>query len=213
MAFFTEQMEMLTNELLTSRRARVAFVHDVELQSHTIVAEAQAFMQNLTKEQKANAVRLRAELLTHDKERQSASKTQRQQNREHIKTARKGLLDMLAQNRSQRTQTVAKMRKDLASDFKQAGQVWQRMLNVGATTNGVVKGKVKVTAGATVSHAAAHVEAKPHEQARHQPTAAPVKAEETTKPMEHGHASEHKKPVHDATHGNHGKPKEPRHSH
>lgn len=191
MAVFTEQMEMLTNELLTSRKDRDAFVTDVQQRSHKIVADAQTFVHVLGQEHGVMAERLRKDLATNSQERLSAVKAQRQQNREHHQAMRKSMQEAQAQTRRQRQQHVAELRaecqtvqKDLASDLRQAAQVWQRMFHAVAKTNGDHKGKVTVTIGQTATGASP-----------------PVKAGETAKSQKHAHSheAESKKPNQAAT--------------
>lgn len=246
MAFFTEQMETLTHELLKSRPERKAFVGDVKQRSHKLLADAQTFMRVLGQDHVAMAEHLRSELTANLQERLRTVQAERQQNREHFQTMRKEMQATLAQTRLQRKQHVATLltecrtaQKDLAGDLKQAAKVWAQMFQVGAATNGGLKGKAKVTAGATVTPAAPVVKAKetaiPAEPVRmptaeaKEPTpaassgghkgmgghASPApKVEETGKHQEHGrgHAAETKEPTH-GNHGNQGKTKESRHSH
>lgn len=226
MALFTEQMEMLTNELLTSRQERASFVSDVQEGAHKLLADAQTFMHTVSQEHGAMAKELRTELATNSKERLQVVKTLRQQNREHFQSMRKGMRELLTQTRRQRQQHVAELRtecrtaqKDLASDLRQAARVWQRMFQVGVATNGTHKGEVKVTASAKVAQVSppAKVEStsKPLEHG-HRPAPAakpaipivtvstpPVKAEEPSKHQEHGRTqgAEFKPSIHIVTHG------------
>lgn len=206
MAFFTEQMEVLANELLTSRHDRAAFVSSVQERSHKLLADAQTFMHILGQEHGAMAERLRSDLAANGQERVRLTKAQRQQNREQHQSMRAGLQEMLAHTRSQRQQHIAELRtecrraqKDLISDLRQAAQVWQRMFQACEPTNNGHKSKRKVTASATAS------QARP-----------PVKAVETSHPQDHGRgdSTESTHPTHAAPHGgHHGKAKEPHHSH
>lgn len=190
MASFTEEMETLTGELLTSRQDRAAFVTDMQERSKKIVADAQTFVRVLGQEHKVMAEDLRKELVTNLKERSSTVKAQRQQNREHHQTMSKGLQETLTQTHRERQKCVAELRtefqtvqKAVASDLQQAAQVWQKMFHTAATTNGghKGKGKGKVTIGVS---AAALVNP-------------PVKATEPAKTPNHSHShgTESKKPI------------------
>ncbi len=212
MAFFSEHMEMLANELLTSRQERTAFVGEVQQRSHKVLADAQTFVRVLGQEHEAMSERLRSDLVANGRERLRTVKTLREQNRQQQKNTRKDLKSMLAQTRRDRLQRVAVLRtecraaqKDLAKDLKQAAQVWRRMFQASAPTNGAHKGKAKAVASVTVA-----------------PARPPAKVEEPSKPKEHshGHAPSHvtttapAPPTHSPNHGgHHGKTKEPRHSH
>lgn len=191
MAFFTEQMESLTNELLTSRQERDAYVTDVQEQAHKVLADARTFMHVLIQEHGCMTEQLRTELAADVKERQGEVKAQREQNRKNSQSMRKALLEMLAQTRRQCKEHVAELRvechttqKDLSADLRQAAKVWQRTFQACATTNGAKKDKVTVTTGATVTQALPA-----------------VKAQEPGKRQDHsgGHAAEAKKPTPAAT--------------
>lgn len=231
MALFTDQMESLTNELLTARKERGAFVVDVQQRANKVLADARTFVTVLGQEHGVMAERLRKDLATNGQERLGAVKAQRQQNREQLQSMRKGLQEVLAQTRRQRQECVAALRtecrtaqKDLASDLRQAGQVWKRTFEA-CTTNGSHKGNVKVTAGATVTEAGPPVktEAAAHPKDHgHAAEAKPAahgnqhgKAAETAHPKEHGHGhAAEAKHTHTATHGgHHGKGHGTHHSH
>jgi hypothetical protein len=218
--FFTEQMEMLANELITSKQERAAFVSDVRQESHKIIADAQTFMRAVGTEHKAMASRLHKEMTTYEQQRVRTAKARQQRNREQIKNARKELLDMLAQNCRQRHQHIAQFRKDLSSDLRQAAKIWQRVAQVSATPNAGSKGKGKATSSATATNPSAKgVEtAKSPDLGRNPPESKPAAGAAAQgghqKPAEAGHSQDHgrnqtteSKKTQDASHGNQGKSK------
>ena len=161
MSFFTEQMEMLTNELLTSRQERADFVSNAQQQTHKFLADAQTFVQVLGQEHESMAAQLRNELATGRHERSGQVKAQRQQNREHLQSLRKGLKDMLSQTRRQRQQHLAETRtefraaqQELASDLRQAAQTWHQMFQTrAAATKGSQPPKTKKAKSKEAGHA------------------------------------------------------------
>lgn len=204
MAFFTEQMEMLTNQLNTSRQERDAFVGDLRQQSSALMADARTFIQGLGQERAAMAAGLRTDLAAAVGVRAHEVKAQRQQNREQRQTMRDGLQETLAQTRRQRREHFAELRiecrtalKELACDLRQAGQAWQRAFQVGASTHGGTKVKVTASAAAAQARPSCNAE-KPGNSQGHA----------------RNHAAKSKEPTHAATNGSHReKAKKSRHSH
>ena len=141
MPFFTEQMEMLTNELQTSTRERASFVSHVQDLTHKHLAEAQTFLHTLAQEHGAMAEQLRNTLATDRHEKSAAVEALRQQHRDEHQGMRKGLQEMLRRTRQQRQRHLAEKRKEfaaarteLARDLCQAAQVWRQMAHARATT-------------------------------------------------------------------------------
>ncbi len=167
MPFFTEQMEMLTNELRTSTRERAAFVTQVQDVTHKHLAEAQTFLRTLAQEHGAMAEHLR-HVLTKDREEQcAAAKKLRKKYRDELKGMRKELQQLLKLTRDQRQQQLTETRAEfrtareaVVSDLRQAAQVWRQRSQTRTKVPGIgtPRGKESGMAASTthVEHGHSH---------------------------------------------------------
>ena len=141
MPFFTEAMEMLTNELRASNRERASFVGHVQEATHKHLADAQSFLHTVAEEHGAMAENLRDTLATNRHQQAAEVQDLRRKFREDLLAMRKGLQEDLARTRQHRQQNLAEKRsefqaaqKDLASDLRQASKVWSQLSQTRATT-------------------------------------------------------------------------------
>jgi DNA anti-recombination protein RmuC len=133
MGFFTEQMKQFTDHLAESIDTRKSALAEVRAGTEALLGDARAFLNHVTEEKRAMAHDLHATLATHHEKRVHQVAALRKHNqgelrkmREDLKRTLKSEVKALHKNVSELRQGARCSRHTLASDLREAAQVWRQ---------------------------------------------------------------------------------------
>lgn len=133
MAVFTEHMQILTDQLRSSRQERGAKVTVIRNETAKFITDAQSLLKKMSSDIRTSAEQLKTKLEADRRRESEQLQAQRAANRQCRSESRKQVQEMLGRERSERQDKIHQMitgfqeiQQKLSSDLQEAGRVWRQ---------------------------------------------------------------------------------------
>ncbi len=132
MTFFAEKMKALTDDIFSCSQERASALAELNEHTERLLGDARSFVKHLDQEHQARAIQVRSTLATHRRDCTEQAKAFRQDCFRQFNDMRTRLHEMLSAYQNARQENLGQLfhgfgeaRQQLASDLREAGQIWR----------------------------------------------------------------------------------------